>query len=182
MSKILIIKPFYVTFEETEKSINYISSRHPDAGLCLLANLFPDDFARIDQEINVEEKILYGPHSKKLTKFQLAKLCFNLRKKKFDKALLLIGRPVYDNYRKGKILLSFSGARQVRLFYPDRNQEAALEPFDVKGPANKFLRMLVFSLKIIFDLIWKSFLLIGVLILFIFFIVLPMKFKKALSR
>jgi hypothetical protein len=182
MRRILIVKPYYVTLEETKDAIDYFYARNSGTSISLLANLFPDDYQRALNSINVEEKMLYGPHAKKLTRPRLAGLCFSLQRRRFDKAFLLVGKPAQDNYRKGKLFVFFSGAKESKLYYTQSGQEAALDPFGIQQFKNQTARTLSAATKGVLELSWKTILLILISAGFVLFIVLPMKIKRPLVR
>jgi len=182
MYKILIVKSYYVSLVETEDAINYFSLHYPDAYISLVANLFPDEYQYVVKNINVTEKILYGPQATKLTGFQLVKLFFSLHRKKIDQAFVLIGKVSSYDYLKGKLLAFFSGAKQAKLYYVATKQETTLDLFGIQGYRNKISKILFVTVKGILNLIGGTFILITITVLFTLFIVLPMKVKKILSR
>jgi len=182
MEQILVIKPYCVTVEETEKAIGKFRLQYSSARITILANLFPADYQRISQNSNIDDKLLYGPHAKPLTKVELIKLIFNLRRRHYDKAFLLIGDLTYDDYRKGKLLTFFTKAKESRLYFTRTGQESVLDLFGIKQTRYQFTETLSVTTKGSLALFWSSFMLIAISILFLIFIVVPMKAKKMLSR
>lgn len=182
MHRILIVKPYCVTISETEEFINKFCLRYPSANIELVANLFPDDYERINRNHNIDEKVLYGPHAQRLTNLELIKLILKLRKKSYDTALLLIGVPTQDNYRKGKLLIFFSGAKEKKLYFLKTGQELFLDPLGIKQSQVRFAQKISFSVKNILDFLCSSFMLMTIMIGFLIFMVFPMKIKKIFLR
>jgi len=165
---ILIIKPTCFGIEETEGALRYFRESNLNAVISLIANLFEEDYAQIINNQDIDEKIIYNQQYNKLTGVALFKLLVKLRKKKIDEAIVLIGNPVYQGYRKAKLLASLSGARKVKLYFFNST---------IIAPSNSFT---------FFWVIWKSLysnvLLFAVLILFFTFIVIPLRVRKLFNK
>ncbi|MFA5144812.1 MAG: hypothetical protein WC723_02225 [Candidatus Omnitrophota bacterium] len=182
MHKILAVKPHYVTLDEAKKAVGRLYSLYPGASITLVANLFPDDYSLAKEIIDVQEKILFGPHTERLNKSKLIQLLLNLRKRRFDKAFLFTGKPYEENYRKGKILIFFSGAKEIKLLDVHSGNENTLDLFGIEDKRNKAVKMLPLTLGQMFGLIWGIILLGSIAVSFLLFVVLPLKIRKITYR
>jgi len=165
---ILIIKPNCVGTEETERVLRHFRLTNQNSFMLLIANLFEEDYAKLCENQDIDERILFSPKCNKLTKVAFFKLLFKLRRKKIDEAIILVGNPVYHGYRKAKLLAVLSGANKVRLYFLNIANFASPYSFTL------------------FRIIWRSFyssaLLFCIFILFFTFIIAPQKFKKIFRK
>ena len=167
---VLVIKPFYVTAESTENSLKELRNIFQDAKIILLANVFKPDYDHLVNNKDVDEKVLYSPNYTKLTKVRLLKLLIRLNSRPLDEAIVLIDQPIYQGYRKGKLLAFLSGANSIKSYFVNTKTFSTLS----LSIAN--------SIKIIISWIKNTIVFYGLIIFFIIFIIMPIKIKKVFSR
>ena len=168
---ILVIKPYYVSVEGTEVALQDLRISFPTAKITLFANVFKDDFDRLKVNINANELMLYSLEYIKLTKLQLflAWVKFNIRY--FDEAIVLVGAPVYHGYRKAKIMAWLASAKSAKVYFVTSK---AFAPLYTMGIFSK--------VRILFESAFQSMAFMGVILFFIFFVVLPLKLKKIFEK
>ena len=168
---ILVIKPYYVSAEETERALQDLHLSFSTTKITLFANVFKEDFNRLKANINTDELMLYSPEHIKLTKFRLflAWVKFNIRY--FDEAIVLVGAPVYHGYRKAKVMAWLASAKSARVYFVTSK---AFAPLYTMGILSK--------VRILFESAFQSMAFMGVILFFIFFVVLPLKLKKIFEK
>ncbi|MFC1631384.1 glycosyltransferase [Candidatus Omnitrophota bacterium] len=110
----LLIKPQKVSVEDTESIIKDFKAKHPEAHLSLMANLLQADYERLSQNNLIDEKLLFCSYSREFSTWEQVKLILNLRKPRFDTAIVLTGQFAYPGYRRARILALLSGAKEIR--------------------------------------------------------------------
>jgi len=111
IKKIFIIKSHIVSVEEFIDCIEYYKRVYPLAQKYILANLFKEDYNTVLKIKGVDGFYLYSPDKKPLTSFQILKLGFKLKFKKFDILVILTKHLEDPRLHKSKLLASFIPAR-----------------------------------------------------------------------
>jgi GT2 family glycosyltransferase len=164
---ILLIKPYYVSTEQVEDVLGEMRRLYKDAAITLFAHVFFPDYQRLKLNELADEKILFCPGTYPLTFFRLIKIVFRLNSRYFDQTILLTGMPIYQGYRKAKVLAFIIGGKRVNVYDV---LEKKLKPF---------LRLVSFSrLNNELALLWGVVSFWFVVLFFLFFIVLPLKLKS----
>ncbi len=169
--KILIIKPYYVSVESTEKALEELRNSFINSRIVLFANLFGADYEYLMKNSFADGKLFYSPDYNKLTKFRLMNLLFRLNLQCFNEAIVLIGPPAYQSYRKAKLFAFFSGAKSIKLYF-----------IETKTMAPLYSLNMISKIKIATLLLWRTILFINVVLFFVAFIVMPIKIKKMFQR
>jgi GT2 family glycosyltransferase len=164
----LVIKPSCVEVRDVEIALSNFRKLNPNVNISLIANLLENEHVRLSNNKNIDEKIFYNPNCKNLNSIELLKLFFKIRRKKFDEAILLIGKPFYHGYRKGKLLAAFSGSKKIKYYFIDTENFATPNLFTFLG--------------ITWKCIYSNLLLFIILISFFIFIIFPLKLKKFFRR
>ncbi|MGD0336274.1 MAG: hypothetical protein ABSB18_04165, partial [Candidatus Omnitrophota bacterium] len=168
---ILLVKPYYVSRQQSEEAIRHLRSCFTNAKITLLANVPENDFEFLRNNVNADRELVYSPERNKLTAARLLKLMFMVNLNYFSQAILLIGPPVYHGYRKGKLLLLFSGAKSLNLYSV---QDRQLVLFYPSNPLKQLQAILSYAGSI--------FSFIAVIFFFFVAVVLPLKVRKLLRK
>jgi GT2 family glycosyltransferase/predicted nuclease with TOPRIM domain len=168
---VLLVKPYYVSAQQTEEAIRNLRSCLTNARITLLANVPESDFDFLRHSVNADIKLLYSTKRHKLTAARFLKLMFMINLNYFSQAILLIGQPVYQGYRKGKLFLLFSGAKSLKLYFVQARQ---LAPFYPSHPFKQLVALFSYAASIL------SF--VAVISFFFLAVVLPLKIRKLLRK
>ncbi|MBI3293002.1 MAG: SPASM domain-containing protein [Elusimicrobia bacterium] len=104
--RILVVKPCHVSAADARQALTELHARWPHARLTFLANVFPEERARLERLSGVEARWLYGPGVHPLTGWRLLSLLLHAQLQGFAEGVLLVGPPVPGAYWKGNLLLS----------------------------------------------------------------------------
>ena len=168
---ILVIKPFYVPCHLAENSLYDLRSYFPDSQITLLANVYQPDYDCLKGNKQINFKFLFSPECARLTKFKLLCLIFKFNFCHFDETILLVGDPVYQGYRKAKLLAWVSGAKSVRVYF---TATKVFAPLYSAGAIRK-IKDLIFYLK-------NTIAFAGIILFFVTAIVMPLKIKKFFKK
>ncbi|MBI3293001.1 MAG: hypothetical protein HYZ73_09395, partial [Elusimicrobia bacterium] len=111
----LVVKPCHVSAADALQALTELHARWPHARLTFLANVFPEERARLERLSGVEARWLYGPGVHHLTGWRLLSLLLHAQLQGFAEGVLLVGPPVPGAYRKGTLLLA--AVTPARSFY-----------------------------------------------------------------
>ena len=168
---LLVIKPFYVSVEQTRQALTHLRNQFGASDITLVANIFHEEFLRLQDCPEANKKILFSPTQHKLTMFRFLRLFFWMNLNYFDRAVILIGPPIYQGYRKGKLLLLFSGAKSINTYFTGTHKTAPLYSLG-----------LLKSLVLPFEYVWSVVSFAGVTALFFVGVVIPLKMRKMFHR
>jgi len=116
--KYLIIKPYRISVEDTEKVIAVIKRKYPQSSVCLVANLLQGEYERLSRNEGIDIKLLYQPGKKTFSHPEIVKLIFMFWFIRFDVVVTLVSQSQnndYDGYKKARLLSLLSGARTRRV-------------------------------------------------------------------
>ncbi|MFA4888700.1 MAG: glycosyltransferase [Candidatus Omnitrophota bacterium] len=168
---ILVIKPYYVSTEQAEESLKAMQSLYKDAKITLFAHVFFPDYQRLKLNNLVDEKILFCPGTHALTFLRLIKTVFCLNSRYFDQTILLSGMPIYQGYRKAKILAFIIGGKRISVY---DTLERKFKPLLRRNSFSKLNNELT--------LLWGAVSFWFVVLFFLLFIVLPLKLKSLFRK
>jgi hypothetical protein len=152
----------------TEKALMDLGSSKTCGRIFLLANLFQEDYARLEGNQSIDQAIFYHPHRNKLSVFRIIRLLFRLNRENFDQAVILVGDYVPGGYKKAKLLAVFSGAKRVKFYF------IASAVFQNLGS----FKPIVIFFKSAFSILALFF----ILAFFVIFIVIPLELKKYIKK
>ncbi len=173
--RVLFIKPQQVSVDTAKEALKAFKQQHPETLVYLFANLLNEDYTKLSEDKLIDKKIFFCPDFKKFGILEQIKTSYQLRKEKFDKAIVLSGLPFYPGYRRARILAFLSGARNIeQQFVPVDNankrvnEKKAIKKIAISRDILKHI--LLFPVNILF--------LLGIVIIFLIFIVTPIKIRK----
>ncbi len=167
--RVLVIKPYHVTSEATVAALADLRSLMPQARITLFANVWRLDYDYLHKVAAAHEKRFFSPDVRPLNALKLAGELFLLNARYFDQTLVLIGRPVYQGYRKAKALAWGIGGRHVNVYFVSTKRLGPLIQMGA-GPG-KSIRLILEAASF-----W------GLLAFFVFLVVLPLQIKKIFRR
>ena len=115
--ELLVIKPYHVTAESTEAVLHNLRGMYPEVHIVLFANLLDADYERLQRNSISDENILFTPTRKRLSFMRLLGCLLQFNVRHFKRVFLLIGSPVYQGYRKGKLLAYFIATNSLNLYF-----------------------------------------------------------------
>ena len=136
-----------------------------------MANVFHGEFLCLKDCPEANKKILFCPTQHKLTMLRFMRLFFWMNLNYFDQAIILIGPPTYQGYRKGKFLLLFSGARSINAYFTETHKTAPLCSLS-----------LLKSWVLPFEYVWSVVSFASITALFFVGVVVPLKIRKMFHK
>ncbi|MFC1698422.1 glycosyltransferase [Candidatus Omnitrophota bacterium] len=178
-SSTLLIKPQQVSVEQTEKILHDFKTAYPQSRLVLMANLLKVDYERLSQNKLIDEKLFYNPFLKKFGFREQLRSILELRKRRFDTAVVLVGESTYPGYARARILALLSGAKKIKQ-QPVQQQQVQDGRFE-DTPVQKLL-ISKDMFKQVLLLPWHLLFLIVTVLGFLIFIVSGIKIRKIIYK
>ena len=168
---VLVIKPYYVSVTQTVEAIAELRHRLGACSITLMANSFNNDAEYLQHRVPADKKIIFCPAYNKFTLLKFLRFWFWVNFSYFDQAILLIGAPVYQGYRKGKFFLFLSGAKSIWQYF---TLSKIITPIHPLG----FLKRSV----AIFSLAWGLVSFVFVIVGFLIAVVVPLKIRNLFNK
>ena len=119
--KILLIKPYKITIEDTGETVRIIKKKYPNSSVYLLANLLKEDYEKLAKNNDVEKSLVYCRNGSK-SFIKIPKLYSRLFLTRFDMAITLSSHKQAENYagyKKAKLITMLSNSKNQCVYYVD---------------------------------------------------------------
>jgi len=119
--KILLVKPYKITVEDTEETVRIIKKKYPNSSVYLLANLLKEDYEKLAKNNDLEKSLVYYQNGSK-SFIKIPKLYSRLFLTRFDMAITLSSYKQAENYagyKKAKLITMLSNSKNRCVYYVD---------------------------------------------------------------
>jgi len=119
--KILLIKPYKISVDQTEETVRIIKKKYPNASVYIFAHLLKDDYERLSRNEDIENGLLWGPNGCGPI-IKMLRLFKGLYATQFDMTVTVLSRRKderYKGYNKAKFLGMTINSKSVCQYYVD---------------------------------------------------------------